>query len=705
MREKTLALLTLLGTTLSALAQTAQPTPTAIPLPTPLSGVPTPSAPPSLSSLTNPGATPDPVSPPQNLPTPGPVALPTPLADVPLPASAQSAAEPFASPQATPTPVPEPTPLALPTPEPLPVPPNEPLAPLPLPSPEASGTPVEATISDFPDLLKGDPSLTPQGLSSFPTVQAEPKEAASTLRTLQYAQKIRNQRIERSGVPSMNIEQAISTALQDNPDVLNAVEQVRVTSGQLISVRSQILPKVVVNSSYQYQQSTLTPNRSGGSNTVTIPGDPPITINLGGGGSSSGNEQAWNIQFQGQQLLFDGGAAVAGIQAANFAQNLSYFQLRETIDTVVSQVKQAFYQVVLNRALIKAQAQSVALLESQLIDQQNRYEAGTVPRFNVLQAEVALANAIPPLINAQNNLRISEYQLVRLLGMDYNKARLSEVPFNVVGELTYRLREINIDNSIKTALGRNPGLKAQRQNILAQASNVTVARSGFFPQINASGGYQWQNDQTSQNLGATLEGWFLGVTGSWAIFDGLETYGNTKQAIAQLKQSKISYDNGVRQVVLDVQQAVSNLQNARETIDSQQASVVQAIEALRLAQERLNAGAGTQLDVLNAQVALLQAQTTEFQARYDYIAATAQYDQVLSLDTQYQETFDDPLTRPESRRYHRITSNERPQPNLPGRMKNEDPLAGIVTPEPKSKKKPAAKPTPTPKPTRSAQAK
>jgi outer membrane protein TolC len=98
--------------------------------------------------------------------------------------------------------------------------------------------------------------------------------------------------------------------------------------------------------------------------------------------------------------------------------------------------------------------------------------------------------------------------------------------------------------------------------------------------------------------------------------------------------------------VLDVQQAISNLQQAQETIDSQTASVVQAAEALRLSRERLDAGAGTQLDVLNAQVQLLQAQTNVLQARFDYISAMASYDFALSLDTQYVETFDDPLVRP-----------------------------------------------------------
>ena len=89
--------------------------------------------------------------------------------------------------------------------------------------------------------------------------------------------------------------------------------------------------------------------------------------------------------------------------------------MRNTIDQVIATVRQQFYTVILNKALIGVQEESVSLLESQLKDQQNRFEAGTVPRFNVLQAEVALANQQPALITARNNFRIAQIQLAEPL--------------------------------------------------------------------------------------------------------------------------------------------------------------------------------------------------------------------------------------------------------------------------------------------------
>ena len=127
----------------------------------------------------------------------------------------------------------------------------------------------------------------------------------------------------------------------------------------------------------------------------------------------------------------------------------------------------------------------------------------------------------------------------------------------------------------------------------------------------------------------------------------------------------INYDNSARGVELDVQRAVSNLIEAQEVIDSQRANVVQATEALRLSRERLDAGAGTQLDVLNAQVSLLQTQTTELEGRYRYIIALAEYNRVLSLDTVYADTYDDPmLTAKERQRNDLLNTTTNPNPGV-----------------------------------------
>ena len=643
------------------------------------------------TQLSAPGAL-EPTPTPTPIPEPTPMAVPEPVVPTPSPLSTLA-------PLASPSPLPTLPPLASPTPLPDG---TMPLTAPPMPTP---ALPDASTLSDQLNL-----PLPAPGQLHEPIAPGRETDTLKDSEKLAMQQKMMMADFEKSlagliakqrnpRVPDMTLNDAVQIALKQNPDILNAIQQIRITRGQLIQVASQAVPKLVVNSQYQQQQEALAAGTrvSQGPTVIEVPnpnGGRPTIITLGDGGRSIQN-QSWNIQFQATQLVFDGGATLYGIKGGSAAYDSAFFSLRSTIDNVVSQVINQFYQVVLNRALIVAQEQNVALLQQQVKDQQNRYDAGTVPRFNVLQAEVQLANALPPLIQAQNAYRISTYQLVRLLGMDYPRGHPSEVPFNVVGTLGYSPRRIDTDESIRVAIARNPSLKAQRQAILSNAANVNVQIAGWFPTINANAGYEFVNDIASQNISSHIGGWFFGATGTWNVWDGGLTYGNVMQAKAQLMQAKNNYDNGVRQIVLDVQQAISNLQQAQETLDSQTASVVQATEALRLSRERLDAGAGTQLDVLNAQVQLLQAQTNVLQARFDYIAAMASYDLALSLDTQYVETFDDPIVRPlnpqalhrsERNRFQKVTRPESPQPKLPRAFRKEDPIEPILESAPSTSK-------------------
>ncbi|HEV8423099.1 MAG TPA: TolC family protein, partial [Chthoniobacterales bacterium] len=279
--------------------------------------------------------------------------------------------------------------------------------------------------------------------------------------------------------------------------------------------------------------------------------------------------------------------------------------------------------------------ESVHLLEQQLQDQQNRFEAGTVPRFNVLQAEVALANQQPALITARNNYRIAQLQLAKTIGLDYNPERRAKAPLRCVGELNYQAREIPLALAVELGKERRPLLKQQRANVLVQLESVSGTYAGFQPMISANAGYEWTSSTFSDSLSDINKGWFFGVTGTWPIFDGLATVGRLKQQRALLSESRISYDNAVRQVELEVQQAYSNLQQDRELYFSQSKNVDQAREALRLASARLGVGAGVQLDVLNAQVQLTQAQSTRLSALYSYNADLAEFDRATATDTIY----------------------------------------------------------------------
>jgi outer membrane protein len=442
----------------------------------------------------------------------------------------------------------------------------------------------------------------------------------------------------------LTLDSAVSIALRQNPDLLRALKEIERTRGQVIEVRAQALPQVGLNANYFQQDKDLLELSGGGSSSSSFTDSTGNTVSIGNGfdSSSRGGDKSWRIAIEARQLLYSGGQVAAALKIAKFTEDQSYYLLRDTVDRVIATVRTQFYRVLLNRRLITVAEESISLLGDQLKDQQNRLEAGTVPRFNVLQAEVALANSQPDLIRARNNYLVAQLELSRTLGLEASKSATGKPTFTAVGDLQARDRKIALQNALSAARARRPFLKAQQQNIFTEEQQITVAKAGLKPRLEANGGYEMRNSRLTDDLSKETNGWFFGVTGDWAIFDGFATKGRVMQAQARLATARITYADSVLQVELEVQQAYARLQEARELITSQEKVVEQADEALRLARERLSAGAGTQLDVLNAQVALTRARTTQQEALYDFNVALAEFDRATGANTVYDDSFKDP---------------------------------------------------------------
>jgi outer membrane protein TolC len=464
-----------------------------------------------------------------------------------------------------------------------------------------------------------------------------------------------------------SLDEAVQLALKQNPSILSQVQQLKAQKGLVYQAQSRLLPQLTAAANYSQQASELVPQFATSSapnlDLVAVPSGRTLMVNtttgtatnqvslplsaLVGSSSTGGTAlQTWQVTLTVSQLIWDGGATIASRRAARINEDSAYYTLRDTIDTVVQTVRTQFYQILLNRALVQVQEESVNLLQSQLEDQKSRFEAGTVPQFNVLQAEGQLQNQIPQLIAAQNNYRISQLTLARTLGIPADRQYVTDNPLPVVGELDFNPIKYDLASALIAARANRPFLKAQRSAILASVENITVQAAGYQPTVTADVGLEARSNPTTNDFKESLQGWFLGVQGSWNIFDGFLTYGRVKQARAQLEQAKVTYDDSVRLVELEVGTAVSNLRQAAQTVDSAQTGVSVNLEALRLADERLAAGTGTQLDVLNAQTQLTTARSNLVQAQFSYISAVAAYQQATATETKYNDIFDDPLGRP-----------------------------------------------------------
>jgi outer membrane protein TolC len=459
----------------------------------------------------------------------------------------------------------------------------------------------------------------------------------------------------------LTLDEAVQLALKQSPTILTKIQELKRNKGLVFEAQAKLLPQVVGSGNYTQDDPGLVRTGTGGGaanlDLIGVPaGQIPVATGPGANlvsiplnqllSSQQTATENWLVQIAVQQLIWDGGATIASRRAARINEDGAYYSLRDTIDSTVETVRTQFYQILLDKALIQVQEESVNLLQSQLEDQKSRFEAGTVPQFNVLQAQSQLQNQIPQLIQAQNNYRIAQVQLAKTLGIPAGRQYATDEPLPIVGRLTYKPIKYDLSSALVTARANRPFLKVQRSNILAGVEQVTVAASGFQPTISANAGLQQKNNPRSSHLDDTKEGWFFGFTGSWNIFDGGQTYGSLKAARASLEEAKVTFDDSTRQVELDVATAVDNLRQSQETIVASEKAVQVSQESLRLSNERLAAGTGTQLDVLNAQTQLTTARSNLVQAQFNYIAAVAQFQFATGTETKYNDMFDDPTKRP-----------------------------------------------------------
>ena len=410
----------------------------------------------------------------------------------------------------------------------------------------------------------------------------------------------------------LSLADCLNIALAQNPTILKAQNDLEASYGVVVQTRAVALPQLIASG--QYKKT-----------------DPNAIENFPGSGRQP--SQNWNTGLQLVQSIYQGGKLMAAIQAAKVTKQQALAQYQATLADTLLSVRLAYYDILLAEEQITVNEASVNLLEKELEDQQHRFDAGTVPHFNVLRAKVAVANARPALIQAQNNYRIAKNNLSNLLGYNLPRDIWENIPLTLVDGLDAAPYEVNLSDALQQALEKRPELVALRKTQELQRLNITDASSGYKPNLQLFAGYTWFNQQfgtPTPPIDSYLNGWNAGAQVSWDIFDGMLTHGKVVQAKALYQKSRTAVDEESRTIELEVRTAYSSLVEAREVLESQKTVLEEAEEALREANARANAGTGTQLDVLDAENSLTQARSTNVQALHDYDAARARFERAIA---------------------------------------------------------------------------
>jgi outer membrane protein TolC len=413
---------------------------------------------------------------------------------------------------------------------------------------------------------------------------------------------------------------AIGIALRQNSAILKGKSDLRASYGIEVQLRAIALPQLTAGGGYNAQQSSL---------IETFP--PPFNNYI------QFPDQNWSADIKVQQSIYAGGRITSALRSAKLTHAQALLNYQAMLADTLLTVRVAYDDVLVAVQQMAVHEASVQLLAHELEDMQKRFDAGTVPQFDVLRAQVELANERPRLIRAKNDFRIGKDALLNLLAVHLPKTIWEDVPLQLSDTLEARPYVIDMPTALARALEKRPELAALRKAQALRHEDLVNARSGYKPSAQLFGGYQWQSLSYENNLGADLSGWIAGAQVRWNLFDGQLTHGKVMEAKARYERAQLDVDESGRQIELEVRTAHFNFVEEREVLESQKMVQEQAQEALRLAEARHAAGAGTLLDVLSAQTALTQARTTQVEALHDYAVAHARLQRALGEDMEIRE--------------------------------------------------------------------
>ena len=312
--------------------------------------------------------------------------------------------------------------------------------------------------------------------------------------------------------------------------------------------------------------------------------------------------------------LYTGGKLSGTIEQAVQNYKSSEYGVDESYQAVKLSATNGYYAVLQAIDTVKLSKDSVERLSAHLQNVQAQYDVGVVAKVDVLRSQVELADAEQTLIKAQNAYDLAVADLNNIIGLPHG------TDLKVTESLQYNKYDNPMENCINFALANRPELFQAEAGIEAAKAAVKVAKSGYMPQVAASASNDWSSTSWP---GDDNQNWGVGVSVSMNVFDSGVTAAKVNASEASLYKAEETYRQTKDSVQLDVRNNYLSLREAEKRIATSKVAVDSAEEDYRISQLRYQAGVGTNIDVMDAQVALTQAKNNYVQALYDYNTSSA----------------------------------------------------------------------------------
>jgi outer membrane protein len=393
---------------------------------------------------------------------------------------------------------------------------------------------------------------------------------------------------------SLSIDEAVDMAAQRNPEIKIAVK------GE--------------------EKSLADLNAAKGANGLSVSATSALTITDGATKSfSKDNSNGISVTLP----LYTGGENELAIENKNLELLSSQLNSARTRENIKLSVIKAYYDVLENQKEVEVDQESVNNYQSHLVNVQQLYSAGSKARVEVLRSEVELSDAKQTLIKAQNSYDIALSTLKNIIKLDRDE------PLTLTDDFVYTTFDKAMADCLDYARTNRKDLKQAQLTVDESEKKVKIAKAGFLPSVDLTGGLDWDNQPLPNDKHYAYS---AGVKATWDLFDNNVTQSNIKSAQATLEEAQLTLMKNQDDVDLAVRQAYLNMKEAEKRFISTHDAVRKAQEDYYIANEKYKAGDGLMLDIIDAQLALSTAQLNYISAQYDYARYKATVENVMGIE-------------------------------------------------------------------------
>jgi len=404
----------------------------------------------------------------------------------------------------------------------------------------------------------------------------------------------------RAGLPKapLTLERALAIALANNPDMVSGTWEIEAARARKRQASSEHWPSLDLFAAYRHHwhEERLVPAR--GQSTAAafshdiFAGDVVLTV-----------------------PLLSGGRVVSAVAAADLSARAADKKLARTREELVFNVKSTFFAIVGQDKLVEAIEHSRKALTEHRKKTLQLIEARKAARVDLLNIEVRLADLNHRLVKQRGMVELLERLLLSLLGIE--TAPPSGLTLD--GSLDQRRSAPDSAKLLAAAVDKRADLRQIDLQLEAQAKRVDIIRAEYWPVVAAKGTYgsRLSLDGEYDDLG------FLGLELAMPIFTGLRTPARVEEERAKLRILQQQKRKLILTIRREVDSAAIQVKTAIAALEATEKSIAMAKESLRITRDKAALGHGTATDVLDAQAALLQSETTYFAALADLHTAYA----------------------------------------------------------------------------------